>query len=186
MSAWVVMAETNREEKLPPLTHTHVHTSAPNRTQCGLPLRTVWLGREGSREGRIILGMRAWGKERLFSWASEDSKEFKKQKWDTTQRSTGKWVRGHQNMVGMEWIQTGVCALSLWLTSLSSLGQKENKIRLDQSYRHRQREVISLSLGTEKPKRSQIQVQQRRRGEIWICRDWWAGEDGWTSKAIWN
>lgn len=184
MSAWVVMAETNREEKLPPLTHTRTHKCTEQD-----PVRAALencLGREGSREGRIILGMRAWGKERLFSWASEDSKEFKKQKWDTTQRSTGKWVRGHQNMVGTEWIQTGVCALSLWLTSLSSLGQKENKIRLDQSYRHRQREVISLSLGTEKLKRSQIQVQQRRRGEIWICRDWWAGEDGWTSKAIWN
>lgn len=107
-------------KKSPPPTHTQIHTSAPNRTQCRLPLRTVWLGREGSREGRIILGMGAWGKERIFSWASEDSKEFKNQKWDTTQRSTGKWVRGQQNMVGTDWIQAEEFVLYLfgWPASL--------------------------------------------------------------------
>lgn len=173
-------------KKSPPHTHTHKYTEQdPVRAA----LENCLIGqREGSRKGRIILGMGAWGKERIFSWASEDGKEFKKQKWDTAQRSRGKWVRGHPEHGWYDWIQTEELVLYLfgWPASLPWATRRIKWLGLDKSYRHRQREVISLSLRAEKPKRSQIQVQQSRRGEIWICRDWWTGEDGWTSKAIWN
>ena len=179
------MAEARREEK-PPHTHTctQVHQTGPS---AGCPWE-LFGQRKGSREGRIILGMGAWGKERIFSWASEDDKEFKKQKWDTAQRSRGKWAWGHPEHGWYDWIQTEEFVLYLfgWPASLPWARRRIKWLGLDKSYRHRQREVINLSLRAEKPKRSQIQVQQSRRGEIWICRDWWAGEDGWTSKAIWN
>lgn len=114
--------------KAPPLTHTRSMPCAPNRTQCGLPLRTVWAEREVGRKdnsGHVL------EERKGFSAELQKIKSSRSKKNETPQRSRGKWVRGHQNMVGTEWILNRSLCFSLSLGWPASLPWARRRIKSD-------------------------------------------------------